>query len=97
MTVTLEIPPELEAQLCDRTTRRGQSVSDFLMTLAESEEYYYLHEWEDEAERQEITAVIEQRLADVEAGDKGILLEDFHSEMLTRIEERKQKAAGAAA
>ena len=97
MTVTLEIPPEMEAQLCDRATRRGQSVTDFLMTLAESEDYYYIYDWEDEAEHQEVIAVIEQRLADVEAGEKGELLEDFHEDMLARIEERKQKATGAAA
>jgi len=84
MTVTLEIPPEMEAQLCERATKRGQSVTDYLMTLAESEDYFYIYDWEDEADHQDAIAVIEQRLADVEAGEKGILLEDYYAEVMAK-------------
>ncbi len=97
MTVTLEIPPDMEAQLCDRAAKRGQTVTDYLMTLAESEDYFYIYDWEDEADHQEEIAIIEQRLADVEAGDKGIMLEEYSALVMakraTRPEQREVKAA----
>ena len=52
MTVTLEIPAEMEAQLCERAAKRGQTVTDYLMTLAESEDYFSIYEWESEADHQ---------------------------------------------
>jgi len=85
MTVTLEIPAEMEEQLCERAARRGQSVTDYLMSLAESEDYFTIYDWEDEADHQEAIAVIEQGLAELHAGDKGMLLEtgfaSFRSEL----------------
>lgn len=83
MTVTLEIPAEMEAQLCERAAKRGQTVTDYLMTLAESEDYFSIYEWESEADHQEAIAVIEQELEDFHAdGDRGMLLEDYRAEVM---------------
>ena len=83
MTITLEVPPEMEAQLCERAAKRGQTVTDYMMTLAESEDYFSIYEWESEADHQEAIAVIEQELEDLHAGgDKGMLLEDYRAEVM---------------
>ena len=82
MTITLEIPAEMEVQLCDRAARRGQTVTDYLMSLAESEDYFTIYDWEDEADHQEAIAIIEQGLAELHAGDKGMLLEDYRAEVM---------------
>lgn len=81
MTVTLEIPAEMETQLCERAAHRGQTVTDYLMSLAESEDYFYIYDWEDEADHQEVIATIEQGLAELHAGDKGMLLEDYRAQV----------------
>ena len=68
----------MEAQLCERAAKRGQTVTDYMMTLAESEDYFSIYEW-DEADHQEAIAVTEQGLEELHAGDKGMLLEDYRS------------------
>ena len=91
MTVTLEIPPEMEAQLCERAAKRGQSVTDYLMTLAESEDYFDISLSEEEI------ASVEQGLAELHAGEKGISLEEFDAEMKATIARLKQKELKVAA
>lgn len=36
MTVILDLPPDLEARLSEKAARRGQGLTDYLLTLAEA-------------------------------------------------------------
>ena len=86
MTVTLELSPDAEAGLRSRAARRGQSLTDYLLTLAEWEDYADLSVSDEEA------GVIEQGLAELAGGDKGISQEEFDSQMtsvLARLRHRK--------
>lgn len=87
MTVTLELSPDVEADLRERAEKRGQSVADYLLTLAESEDYADLSLSEEEI------AVVEEGLADLHVGDKGISMEEFHREMMTTIAHLKPQKA----
>lgn len=91
MTVTLELPPEMEVQLSERAAIFGQALPDYLLTLAEADIQggYELSE-------EEIT-IINEGLAELHAGDKGISLEEFHAEMMATIAHLKQKELEAAA
>lgn len=90
MTVTLELSPNAESDLRDRAARRGQSVADYLLTLAEAADYADLSLSEEEV------AVVEQGLAELHAGDKGISQEEFHAEMLATLARLKQNEKVAA-
>lgn len=39
MTVTLELPPDLETELPKRAVQRGQAIQDYFLTLAEEDLY----------------------------------------------------------
>ena len=91
MTLTLELSPDAEADLRERAERRGQSVADYLLTLAE---------WQDSEDwslSEETIAVIEEGLADLHAGDKGMSMEEFQAEMLTTIAHLKSEKVEAMA
>ncbi len=90
MTVTLELSPDAESDLRDRAARRGQSIADYLLTLAE------LADYADLSLSTEEVAVVEQGLAELHAGDKGISQEDFHAEMLATLARLKQNEKVAA-
>ena len=92
MTVTLELSPEAEADLRERAARRGQTVTDYLLTLARSEDPADAPWWEDEADRADAIAIIRQGLADLHAGDKGMLLEDYRAQVLAEREARQRQA-----
>ena len=90
MTVTLEIPAEMEPQLCERAARRGQTVTDYLMTLAESEDYFSIYEWESETDRAETIAIIGSELRDIHVGgDLGMFLEDYRAEVTAKYQRDK--------
>jgi len=79
MTVILDVPPALEPLLQERAARRGQSVADYLLTLAE---------WDDFADfslSEETIAVIEEGVADFRAGDRGVSMEEFQAEMMVTL------------
>ncbi len=85
MTVTLELPPDTEAGLRERAAQRGQSVTDYLLTLAE---------WEPDIDLSlsaEDVAIIEEGIAEFEAGDRGISLEEFDGHMAETIARLKRK------
>ena len=82
MTITLELPPEMEADLSERAAERGQAIQDYFLTLAE-EDLYGLMEMSPE-EQQEVSAILEERIADRLAGDKGILFEDYKVGILAK-------------
>ena len=91
MTVTLELPPDMEAELSERAAQRGQAITDYFLTLAE-EDLYGLAEMSAE-EQQEVAAVLNERMQDRLAGDKGILLEAYWSEVTVKREARTRQQA----
>jgi len=86
MTVTLELPPDLEVELSVRAAERGQAVPDYLLTLAEADVYGEIEM--SEAEREEEIALLQERIQDRLSGDKGILLEDYWVGVLAKREAR---------
>ena len=91
MTLTLELSPDAEADLRERAEKRGQSVADYLLTLAEWQDY------EDLSLSEETIAVIEEGIADFRASDRGVSMEEFQAEMLTTIAHLKSEKASVAA
>ena len=79
MTVTLEIPSEIEAVLSAKTEVQGLALPDYLLSLceADADEDYSLSAEDIES--------IQQGLEELHAGDKGISLEEVHSKMMTAI------------
>ena len=91
MTLTLELAPDAEQQLNERAARRGQSVADYLLTLAEAEDY------NDTSLSEEEIVIINEGLAELHAGDKGVSLEEFHAGMMTTIAQLKSQKLEVAA
>lgn len=85
MTVTLELPPDTEAGLCERAAKHGQSVTDYLLMLAE-----YDGELDFSLSEEEISSV-QEGLAEIEAGDKGVSMKEFHTEMMATLSRLKYK------
>ena len=86
MTVILELPPESEANLRERAAKYGQSVTDYLLTLAEWEPDLDLSLSAEEVE------IVKEGIADFDAGDRGVSLEEFDEHMratLARIKHEK--------
>ena len=90
MTVTLEIPPEMETILSAKANLFGLPLSDYLFSLLEADTD------NDYSLSVEEIASVQQGLADIKAGDKGISLEEFKAEMEAKIALRKQKVEVAA-
>ncbi len=88
MTVTLELSPDAEAGLRDRAALRGQSITDYLLTLAVSEDYADTSLSEEEA------VVINEGLAELAAGDKGISQDEFHSHMMNTLSRLQRQKTG---
>ena len=95
MTVTLELPPDLEADLSKRAAQRGQALTDYFLTLAE-EDLYEIAEMSAE-EQEEVAALLHERIQSRLAGDKGILLEDYRADVLAkrkaRVDQQAHKSA----
>ncbi len=87
MTVILELPPESEANLRERAAKYGQSVTDYLLTLSEFED-----ELDFSLSEEEILSV-QEGLAEIEAGDKGVSMKEFHVEMMATLAHIKQSKA----
>ncbi len=86
MTVTLEIPPEMEVVLTAKAELFGLALPDYLFSLLETnvDDEYSL--------TVEEIASVQEGLAELHAGDKGMLLEDFRTEMTKKMERTKQQA-----
>ena len=95
MTVTLDIPPDMETLLQEKATQQGQGLPDYLLSLAEAD--LYEDDWQTDEDREEEIAIIHQGLADLHAGDKGMLLEDYRAEVMAKREARKQQSLKAVA
>lgn len=91
MIVTLELPPDLEADLSKRAAQRGQAITDYFLTLAE-EDLYRVAEMSAE-EQEEVAALLHERMQDRLVGDKGILLEDYHADVLAKRKARADQQA----
>ena len=87
MTVTLEIPAEIESVLSAKAELFGLALPEYIFSLCEAaaDDYYSLS-------LEEISTV-QERIADREAGDKGILLEDWRTEVLAKREARADHLA----
>ena len=92
MTVTLELPPDMEAELSERAAQRGQAITDYFLILAEADLSGEIEM--SEAEQKEVAAIIEQGLAELHAGDKGMLLEDYRAEVMAEYYHTMPKAFG---
>ena len=91
MTITLELPPDLEAELSERAAQRGQAMSDYFLTLAE-EDLYGMAEMTAQ-EQEEVAAILEEELAGVHSGDQGILLEDYRAEVMAEYHRETAEAS----
>lgn len=91
MTVTLTIPPEMEAVLSAKAELFGLSLPNYLFSLLETEtDHYYSLSVEE-------IAGVQQGLAELQAGDKGMLLEDYRAEAMAKRAARKQQQEAQAA
>lgn len=90
MTVTLELPPDLEAELSERAAQRGQAITDYFLTLAE-EDLYGMTEMSAE-EQEEVAAILEEEIAGVHSGDQGMLLEDYRAEVMAEYHREMAEA-----
>jgi len=87
MTVTLEIPIEVESAIRARAEQYDLPLSDYFISLykADVEEDYSLSP-------QEII-IIQQGLEELRAGNKGILLEDLRFEVNAEHLRKKQQGS----
>lgn len=93
MTVTLDIPPALEPLLQENASLRGQALPDYILSLTEAGLYAEAtqeEDWQTDEDRAEEVAIIQERMADRIAGDKGILLEDYRAGVMAKREARKR-------
>lgn len=92
MTVMLDIPPDMEAILSRKAELFGLSLPEYLFSLAEADTD------DDYSLSPEDIESIQQGIADLAAGDRGISLEEFHAEMMATLEQRlKQPSIEATA
>ncbi len=88
MTVTLEIPSEMEVLVSENAALQGQAVSDYLLTLVETG-LYEDSEMSTEEQDEEI-AILQKRIQNRLSGDKGILLADYWADVLAKRNARTQ-------
>ncbi len=91
MTITLEIPAERESVLGVKAELFGLALPEYVYSLceADTDDYYSLSVEE--------IAVVQQELAEIEAGDRGISLEDFDKEMQAKMKQRERQPDSVAA
>ncbi len=86
MTVTLDIPQNMEAVLTEKAAQQGQTVNDYLLALVETGLY---EEYEmSEQEREDEAVILQTRMQDRQSGDKGILLEDYWAGVIRKRQAR---------
>lgn len=96
MTVTLDISPDTEAQLREKAARHGQDLPDYFLMLAEAdvEEDTDLTDINAQIDLVETVIAVRAALADLDAGEKGMLLEDYRAEVEAK---RRLRDTGVAA
>ena len=82
MTVTLEIPTETAVYLKHRADYNGLTLAEYLQELVAA----------DEADTEETVKIVNEALADLKAGERGMLLEDYIATVQARQAARKQTA-----
>lgn len=87
MTLMLNLSPETEARLHEMASRHGQKPEEYALSL--------LDKWlrEDEQGFAEAVAAVHEGLTDLEAGDRGMLLEDYRAEIVNERTSRRQDTA----
>ncbi len=85
MTLMLSLSPESETHLRELADLHGQKPEEYTSLL--------LDEWlrEDGKDFAESVAAVREGLADLEAGDRGMLLEDYQAQL--QAEYRREDAA----
>ena len=92
MTVTLELPPDMEADLSERAAERGQAIQDYFLTLAVDDLYIFAEMSAEE--QQEVVKVLQERQHDHASGEKSILLEDWWAGVSAKREARANQTTG---
>lgn len=87
MTLTLELPPDVEDRLRTNAALHGKPVTDYLVTLVENDPPIDLSEFRDMADFEDAVAGVRAGLADLEAG-RTISLEEMAAELKARAEEK---------
>lgn len=90
MTLTLELPPDLEERLRTNAALHDKDIADYVVTLVENDMPLDLTEFKDQADFDASVAGIREGLADFEAG-RTISLEEMAAELKTRAEERRKR------
>ena len=75
MLLTLNLPLDQETQLRELADAQGQTAEEYTLSL--------LDEWlaADDRDFAEAADALRESLADLEAGDRGMLLEEYHAEI----------------
>ena len=68
MTLTLELPAELEARMKTNAAVHGKDVADYLLTLAENDPPIDMTHFKDMADFEESVAELQEGFADADAG-----------------------------
>lgn len=89
MTLTLELPPDVEDRLRTNAALHGKPVTDYLVTLVENDPLIDLSEFRDMADFEESVTGVRAGLADLEAG-RTISLEEMAAELKARAEKRSK-------
>ena len=89
MTLTLELPPELEARLRTNAAVHGKDVVDYLLTLAENDPPIDMTHFKDMADFEESVAELQRGFADADAG-RTISLEEVVARGRAEREERRR-------
>lgn len=91
MTLTLELPLDVETRLQELSSLHGQPPAEYALHL--------LDDWlrEDEQDLSESVAALRQGLADLEAGDRGVLLEDYRTQLEAEYQRQDEASVSLAA
>ena len=93
MTLTLELPPELEARMKTNAAVHGKDVVDYLRSLVENDPPIDMTHFEDMADFEASVAELQQGFADADAGRTFSFEEVFARERAEREERRRRREA----
>jgi len=95
MTLTLELPPDVEARLRTNAALHGKDVAEYLLTLAETDPLVDLTEFKDMTDFEDSVAELREGFADLEAG-RTLSFEEVVAQGQMEREERRRKRDRAA-
>lgn len=95
MTLTLELPPDVEARLRTNAALHGKDVAEYLLTLVETDPLVDLTEFKDMTDFEDSVAELREGFADLEAG-RTLSFEEVVAQGQMEREERRRKRDRAA-